>query len=70
MKRGIIGAMMAVALVAVPVLAQAETMTFKMLSNYSRATFVGNTAAEGITGTLTVDPAKPAKRPAAPSRST
>jgi polyisoprenoid-binding protein YceI len=70
MKRGIIGAMMAVALVAVPVLAQAETMTFKLLSNYSRATFksdapletfVGNTAAEGITGTLTVDPAKPAE---------
>jgi polyisoprenoid-binding protein YceI len=70
MKPRIIGAMMAVALVAVPVLAQAETMTFKMLSNYSRATFksdapletfVGNTAAEGITGTLTVDPAKPAE---------
>src|SRR5437773_3088072 len=43
-------------------------MTFKMLTNYSRATFktdapletiVGNTAGEGVTGTLTVDPLTP-----------
>lgn len=49
-----------------PVLA--ETMALKLLPNYSRATFksdapletfVGNTAAEGVAGTLTVDPARP-----------
>jgi len=43
-------------------------MSFKLLPNYSRATFksdapletfVGNTAAEGINGSLTLDPAKP-----------
>jgi polyisoprenoid-binding protein YceI len=43
-------------------------MSFKLLKNYSRATFksdapletfVGNTAAEGIDGTLSVDPARP-----------
>src|SRR2546426_10530064 len=48
--------------------ALAETMTLKLLPNYSRATFksdapletfVGNTAAEGVAGTLAVDPAKP-----------
>jgi polyisoprenoid-binding protein YceI len=46
----------------------ADTMTFKLLPNYSRATFktdalletvVGNTAAEGVQGTLTVDPLRP-----------
>jgi polyisoprenoid-binding protein YceI len=46
----------------------AETMALKLLPNYSRATFksdapletfVGNTAAEGIAGTLTVDPERP-----------
>ena len=51
-----------------PMRAQAEPMSFKMLSNYSRATFktdapletiVGNTAGEGVTGTLAMDPAKP-----------
>jgi len=49
-----------------PVLA--ETMALKLLPTYSRATFksdapletfVGNTAAEGVAGTLTVDPARP-----------
>lgn len=44
-------------------------MTFKMLSNYSRATFksdapletiVGTTAGPAVTGTLTVDPSRPA----------
>ena len=49
-----------------PVLA--ETMALKLLPNYSRATFksdapletfVGNTAADGVAGTLTVDPARP-----------
>jgi len=46
----------------------ADSMSFKLLPNYSRATFksdapletfVGNTAAEGVAGTLTVDPASP-----------
>src|SRR5881296_2862702 len=49
-----------------PVLA--ETMALKLLPNYSRATFksdapletfVGNTAADGVAGTLTLDPARP-----------
>ena len=49
-----------------PVLA--ETMALKLLPNYSRATFksdapletfVGNTAAEGVDGSLTLDPIKP-----------
>jgi polyisoprenoid-binding protein YceI len=49
-----------------PVLA--ETLALKLLPNYSRATFksdapletfVGNTAAEGVAGTLTVDPGRP-----------
>ena len=46
----------------------ADAIAFKLLPNYSRATFksdapletfVGNTAAEGVAGTLSVDPAKP-----------
>ena len=46
----------------------AESMSLKLLPNYSRATFksdapletfVGNTAAEGIDGALTLDPARP-----------
>ena len=53
---------------AAPAAAVADTMNFKLLKNYSRATFksdapletfVGNTAAEGVDGTLTVDPARP-----------
>jgi polyisoprenoid-binding protein YceI len=48
--------------------AWAEAMALKLLPNYSRATFksdapletfVGNTAAEGIDGTLILDPARP-----------
>jgi polyisoprenoid-binding protein YceI len=48
--------------------AHADAMSFKLLPNYSRATFksdapletfVGNTAAEGVDGSLTLDPAKP-----------
>jgi polyisoprenoid-binding protein YceI len=51
-----------------PAATWADTMSFKLLKNYSRATFksdapletfVGNTAAEGIDGTLSVDPARP-----------
>jgi len=47
----------------------AEPMSFKMLSNYSRATFktdapletiVGTTSGPAVTGNLTVDPSKPA----------
>jgi polyisoprenoid-binding protein YceI len=52
-----------------PSAAFAEPITFKMLSNYSRATFktdapletiVGTTAGSAVTGNLTVDPLKPA----------
>ncbi len=55
-------------LTAWPAAVMAETIVFKMLPNYSRATFkadapletiVGTTAGPGVTGTLTVDPAKP-----------
>jgi polyisoprenoid-binding protein YceI len=58
-----------VLVLALPALGRAETITLKMLSNYSRATFktdapletvVGNTAGPAVTGNLTVDPLKPA----------
>jgi hypothetical protein len=48
--------------------APAETVTFRLLRDPSRATFksdapletfVGNTTSEGIEGTLVVDPARP-----------
>jgi polyisoprenoid-binding protein YceI len=51
-----------------PAAAFAETMTFKLLPRYSRATFksdapletfIGTTTDAGITATLAVDPAKP-----------
>ena len=51
-----------------PIVACAQVMTFKILTNYSQAsfrsdapleTFVGTSALEGIQGDLTVDPAKP-----------
>src|SRR5207245_5569766 len=51
-----------------PAAAFAEAIALKLLPNYSRATFksdapletfVGNTAAEGVNGTLSLDPAKP-----------
>jgi len=56
------------AVATVPVAGFAEPMTFKLHPNYSRATFktdapletvVGNTAAAGISGAMTVDPARP-----------
>ena len=52
----------------VPLCATAEPIAFKVHSNYSRATFksdapletiVGTTAGPGVTGTVTLDPAKP-----------
>ena len=52
----------------VPVTAAAELMSFKLLTNYSQAsfrsdapleTFVGTSALEAIQGTLAVDPSKP-----------
>jgi polyisoprenoid-binding protein YceI len=55
---------------ALPGAAVAEPIAFKMLSNYSRATFktdapletiVGTTAGPAVTGNLTVDPAQPAR---------
>ena len=55
-------------LLFVPVLATAEAIAFKVHSNYSRATFksdapletiVGTTAGPGVSGTVTLDPAKP-----------
>ena len=68
MTRGmtVLATLVGVATSSGPVLA--ETMALKLLPNYSRATFksdapletfVGNTAAEGVAGTLTVDPARP-----------
>ena len=69
-RRLALGALALIVASAVPVAAFAESMTFKMLSNQSRATFktdapletiVGNTAGPGVTGTLTVDPSKPAE---------
>ena len=56
----------AVLVLATP--AAAETLNFKLLVNYSQAsfrsdapleTFVGTSALEGVQGTLTLDPAKP-----------
>ena len=69
-RRLSLGALALIVASAVPGAAFAEPMTFKMLSNQSRATFktdapletiVGNTAGPGVTGTLTVDPSKPAE---------
>jgi polyisoprenoid-binding protein YceI len=53
---------------AAPLAAGADTMNFKLLTNYSQAsfrsdapleTFVGTSALEAIQGTLALDPAKP-----------
>jgi len=55
-------------LAALPATASADTLQFKLLQNQSRATFktdapletiVGTTAAAGISGSLSVDPARP-----------
>jgi polyisoprenoid-binding protein YceI len=63
-----LGALVLFGLIAWPLPAAADPISFKLLPNYSRATFkadapletiVGNTAGPGVTGTLTVDPARP-----------
>ena len=68
MRRMLLSCAAIVVIAGAPVSALAEVMTFKLLPNYSRATFksdapletfVGNTAAEGIQGTLTTDPLRP-----------
>jgi polyisoprenoid-binding protein YceI len=68
-RRLALGVLALSAAAALPLPAFAEPMAFKMLSNYSRATFktdapletiVGNTAGSAVTGNLTVDPLKPA----------
>jgi len=68
MIRRLIVAVLALA-VALPMAARAEPMSFKVLPNSSRATFktdapletiVGNTAGPAVTGSLSVDPLKPA----------
>ena len=67
-RRVAVGVLFAFLVAGVPVLALAETIAFKLLPTYSRATFksdapletfVGNTAGPGVAGTLTLDPAKP-----------
>lgn len=67
-RRCSLAAVAALGLALAPPPALAETMSFKMLPNYSRATFktdapletiVGTTAGEGVKGTLSVDPARP-----------
>ena len=64
-----LGALALAAAALMAPVAFADPMNFKMLSNYSRATFktdapletiVGTTAGPSVTGNLTVDPAKPA----------
>src|SRR5215510_7131451 len=68
MKRRMLSWVVVVAAALAPTAVMADVLTFKLLPNYSRATFksdapletfVGNTAAEGIQGTLAVDPTKP-----------
>ena len=68
MPRPAVYACLALVVVMATAQAHADVMSFKLLPNYSRATFksdapletfVGNTAAEGVDGTLTLDPARP-----------
>jgi len=67
-RRLAVGVLVMLMTAAVPLLARAETITFKLLPTYSRATFksdapletfLGNTAGPGLAGTLTVDPVRP-----------
>jgi polyisoprenoid-binding protein YceI len=68
MRRIPTGLLTVLAVVLAPAVAMADTISFKLMQNQSRATFksdapletfVGNTAAEGVNGTLTVDPGRP-----------
>jgi len=69
MRPRVIPSVLLVALVVMaPLAAAAEPMSFKLLTNYSQAsfrsdapleTFVGTSALEGIQGSLTLDPARP-----------
>jgi polyisoprenoid-binding protein YceI len=68
MRRIPTGLLAVLAVVLAPAVAMANTISFKLMQNQSRATFksdapletfVGNTAAKGVNGTLTVDPARP-----------
>jgi polyisoprenoid-binding protein YceI len=68
-RRLALGVLALIVAAALPGAAFAEPIAFKLLSNYSRATFktdapletiVGTTAGPAVTGNLTVDPAKPA----------
>jgi polyisoprenoid-binding protein YceI len=67
-ERFILTGLAVVALAALPTLAVAQTITFKLLPRYSYTTFksdapletvVGHTADTGLQGELAVDPAKP-----------
>jgi hypothetical protein len=67
-RRLLVLGLAAVAVGAVPVVAAAQTISFKLLPRYSYATFktdapletvVGHTADAGLVGELSVDPAKP-----------
>jgi len=67
-RRLALAVVVALGVALAPLPALADAISFKMLPNYSRATFktdapletiVGTTAGEGVTGSLTVDPAKP-----------
>jgi polyisoprenoid-binding protein YceI len=68
MKRTFLSCAVVAVIAWAPAAAVAEVITFTLLPNYSRATFksdapletfVGNTAAEGVQGTLTADPLRP-----------
>ncbi len=67
-RQASVGVLLVGSLGLAPLPATAEPIAFKLLSNYSRATFktdaqletiVGTTAGPGVTGTVTVDLAKP-----------
>ena len=67
-SRSIRAGVAAVALTALPAVAAAQTISFKLLPRYSYTTFksdapletvVGHTADTGLQGELSVDPAKP-----------
>jgi polyisoprenoid-binding protein YceI len=68
-RAGRLGALVVVVVMLIPAPARAETLQFKLLTNYSQAsfrsdapleTFVGTSALDGLQGTLSLDPEKPA----------